>query len=137
MRNIYNKPELENIWSKLDYFYSDVDYIDKEVSVEDIELLQRFAKYAPNSIENLKGLKISQQINLINKFLEKFKDDPIIAISILEKYKFTEDVDLDDYTTLLLELSVRRSIVNDTRGKVKSIVGDVGTDDVSNDDIIF
>jgi len=137
MRNIYNKPELETIWSKLDYFYSDVDYIDKEVSVEDIELLQRFAKYAPNSIENLKGLKISQQINLINKFLEKFKDDPIIAISILEKYKFTEDVDLDDYTTLLLELSVRRSIVNDTRGKVKSIVGDVGTDDVSNDDIIF
>jgi hypothetical protein len=137
MRNIYNKPELETIWSKLDYFYSDVDYIDKEVSVEDIELLQRFAKYAPNSIENLKGLKISQQINLINKFLEKFKDDPIIAISILEKYKFTEDVDLDDYTTLLLELSVRRSIVNDTRGKVKSIVGDVGTDDLSNDDIIF
>jgi hypothetical protein len=137
MRNIYNKPELETIWSKLDYFYSDVDYIDKEVSVEDIELLQRFAKYAPNSIENLKGLKISQQINLINKFLEKFKDDPIIAISILEKYKFTEDVDLDDYTTLLLELSVRRSIVNDTRGKVKSIVGDVGTGDVSNDDIIF
>jgi len=137
MRNIYNKPELETIWSKLDYFYSDVDYIDKEVSVEDIELLQRFAKYAPNSIENLKGLKISQQINLINKFLEKFKDDPIIAISILEKYKFTEDVDLDDYTTLLLELSVRRSIVNDTRGKVKSIVGDVGRDDVSNDDIIF
>lgn len=137
MRNIYNKPELETIWSKLDIFYSDVDYIDKEVSVEDIELLQRFAKYAPNSIENLKGLKISQQINLINKFLEKFKDDPIIAISILEKYKFTEDVDLDDYTTLLLELSVRRSIVNDTRGKVKSIVGDVGTDDLSNDDIIF
>lgn len=134
MRNIYGNRRLEYVWSKLYYFYNDVDYIDTHVSKEDIELLERFSRNAPNSIEKLKGLKISQQLNLIKKFLEKYKEDPIVAISILEKYKFTEDVELDDYTTLLLELSVRKQIVNDTRGKVKSILG---TGDMSELEFIF
>lgn len=138
MRNIYGHKHLEDVWSKLDYFYNDIDYIDTHVSKEDIELLERFSRNAPNSIENLKGLKISQQLNLIKKFLEKYKEDPIIAISILEKYKFSDDVELDDYTTLLLELSVRKQIVNDTRGKVKSILGTVGMDEPINpDEFIF
>jgi len=123
MRNIYGKPALEEIWSKLDYFFSDVDYIDKEVSQEDIELLVRFSQNAPNSIENLKGLKLSEQISLIKKFFEKFKDDPIVAISILEKQKVDKDIELDETTSLLLELSVRKDIVNDTKGKAYKIFG--------------
>ncbi len=122
MRNIYNKPELKELWYKLYYFFNDVDYIDKEVSAEDIDLLMRFSTNAPNSISNLKGMKISEQIELIKKFLENYKDDPIVAISILESVKVDKDIELDEQTSLILELSVRRQIVNDTRGKVNKIL---------------
>lgn len=123
MRNIYNaSEELKEMWSKLYYFFQDINYIDKEISKEDLELLNRFSINAPGSIENLKGLKISEQIEIIKKFLEKFKDDPIIAISILENIKVDKDIILDEQTTLLLELAVRKQIVNDTRGKVNKIL---------------
>jgi hypothetical protein len=123
MRNIYGKDQnLKDMWSKLYYYFNDVHYIDREVSQEDLDLLQRFSKYAPGSIENLKGLNISDQIEVIKKFLDKFKEDPIIAISILESVKVDKNIILDEQTMLLLELSVRKKIVNDTRGKVNKIL---------------
>jgi hypothetical protein len=123
MRNIYtSSKELKEMWSKLYYFFSDIHYIDKEVSKEDIDLLDRFSRYAPGSIDNLKGMKMSEQIEIIKKFLDKFKDDPIIAISILENHKVDSDMILDEQTTLILELAVRKKIVNDTRGKVNKIL---------------
>lgn len=123
MRNIYNKDKaLKDLWSKLYYFFTDVHYIDREIKTEDIELLERFSKYAPGSIDNLKGFKLSEQIDIIKKFLDKFKEDPIIAISILESTKVDKDIILDEQTMLLLELSVRKKIVNDTRGKVNKIL---------------
>jgi hypothetical protein len=123
MRNIYNKDQnLKDMWSNLYYFFNDVNYIDREIDQEDMDLLQRFGKYAPDSINNLKGLKISEQIDIIKKFLDKFKDDPIIAISILESFKVDKDIILDEQTMLLLELSVRKKIVNDTSGKVNKIL---------------
>jgi hypothetical protein len=135
MRNIYGNTTLEELWSKLSFFFNDVDYIDQEVIQEDIELLARFAKNAPNSIENLKGLKLSEQISLIKKFFEKFKDDPIVAISILEKQKVDKDIELDENTSLLLELSVRKEIINDTRGKVYKIFGIKSESDEPTNDI--
>lgn len=123
MRNIYNaSDELKNLWSKLYYFFDNVHYIDRMVSKEDLNLLERFGKYAPGSIENLRGLKMSEQIEVIKKFLDKFKDDPIIAISILENHKVNKDMVLDEQTSLILELSVRKKIVNDTKGKVNKIL---------------
>lgn len=123
MRNIYNKDQnLKDVWSNLYYFFNDVNYIDREINQEDMDLLQRFGKYAPDSINNLKGLKISEQIDIIKKFLDKFKQDPIIAISILESFKVDKDIILDEQTMLLLELSVRKKIVNDTSGKVNKIL---------------
>jgi len=122
MRNIYGKEELSKLWKKLYFYFNDVNYIDKEVSMDDIELLCRFSKNAPNSIENLKGYKLSEQISIIKKFLDKYKEDPIIAISILENVKVNKDIELDEQTSLLLELSVRKQIVNDTRGKVNKIL---------------
>ena len=123
MRNIYtSSKELKEMWSKLYYFFFDIHYIDKEVSKEDIDLLDRFSRYAPGSIENLKGMKMSEQIEIIKKFLDKFKDDPIIAISILESHKVNKDMILDDQTALILELVVRKKIINDTRGKVNKIL---------------
>jgi hypothetical protein len=124
IRNVYvNKNKnLNLIWKHLHYFYETVDYVDKEVDEEDIKLLSRFVYNAPNAISNLKGLKLSEQVNLVKKLLEVYKDDPIIAISLLEKSKLEKDIELDEQTKLLLELSVRKEIVNDTRGKVNKIL---------------
>lgn len=124
MRNIWGNESLKVIWSKVYYFFNDVNYIDREVSKEDLELLSRFSVNAPNSIENLKGLKLSEQIDIIKMFLDKFKEDPIIAISILEKVKIKKDLILDDQTALILELSVRKESSNDTRNKVGKILID-------------
>lgn len=122
MRNISNNESLKQIWSKLYWYFNTENYVDKDVELEDIELLNRFSLYAPDSIENLKGYKLSEQIDLIKKFLDKYKDDPLVAISILEKIKVQKDIELDDETALLLELSVRKKIINDTRGKVAKIL---------------
>jgi len=133
MRNIYGDVERTKFWKKLGVFFNDPNYFDKQVSQEDIDLLGRLAKYAPNSIENLKGLKLSEQVKITKMFLDKFKDDPIIAISILEKIKVDKDMELDDQTSLLLELSVRKEIVNDTKGKVKKILEEKDTSGYSDD----
>ena len=137
MSNIYGKDNLASIWKKVYYYFNDVNYIDREVISEDLELLYRFSQAAPNSIENLKGMKISEQINIIKKFLDKFKEDPIIAISILESMKIDKDIELDEQTSLLLELSVRKKIVNDTRNKVGRILNNESVDKVSSCDDLF
>jgi hypothetical protein len=137
MRNIYGKDNLSTIWEKVYYYFNDVNYIDREVLSEDLELLYRFSQAAPNSIENLKGMKISEQINIIKKFLDKFKEDPIIAISIIESMKFDKDIELDEQTSLLLELSVRKKIVNDTRNKVGRILNNESVNKVSSCDDLF
>jgi hypothetical protein len=121
MRNIYKNKNLSEIWKKLYFFFTDNNYIDCQPNIEDLELISRLGVYAPNSIENLKGLKLSEQINLVRSILDKFKDDPIIAISILEKHKL-KGVELNDETLLLLELSVRKKIVKNN-SKVDIIMG--------------
>jgi hypothetical protein len=122
MRNIYKNKNLSEIWKKLYFFFTDNNYIDCQPNIEDLELISRLGVYAPNSIENLKGLKLSEQINLVRSILDKFKDDPIIAISILEKHKL-KGVELNDETLLLLELSVRKKIVKNNSNKVDRIMG--------------
>jgi hypothetical protein len=82
-------------------------------------------------------MKISEQINIIKKFLDKFKEDPIIAISIIESMKFDKDIELDEQTSLLLELSVRKKIVNDTTNKVGRILNNELVNKVSSCDDIF
>ena len=122
MRNIYGKDNLPNLWSKLYFFFDDKSYIDCQPSEEELELIARLGKYAPNSIENLKGKKLSEQISLVKWILEKYEEDPIVAISILEKHKISQEL-LDENDLFLLELSVRKQIVNDTKGKVNKVLG--------------
>jgi hypothetical protein len=121
MRNICGDNNLSNFWSKLNFFFNDIDYIDCEVSPEDLELLSRLGKYAPNVISNLVGLKLSEQIKIVKDIFSRFEDDPIIAISILEKQNL-KGVEFSDENLLLLELSVRRQIVSDNRGKSNRIL---------------
>jgi hypothetical protein len=123
IRNVFGT-EMVQIWEKVYYFYTDCGYVDMEVSKEDLDLLRRLGNYAPKSIESLKGMKMSKQLSLVKKLLEIYKEDPIIAIAILEKGNVSLYDDLDDECNqLLLELSVRKEIVNDTKGKVLNILG--------------
>ena len=126
IRNIYRKDELKKYWKELSNCFETVDYIDCEPSEKDFNLLSRFLKYSPRSLNNLKNMKLSKQIELIKKLLSVFSDDPIIAISLLESERFEMPEDFDDITKLLLELSVRKEIINDTRGKVRLILQDEG-----------
>jgi hypothetical protein len=121
IRNIFNKDRLPDVWRKIRFFYVEKDYFDKEVTIDDLELLDRISLYAPMCINTLKGYKLSEQIDIIRYLLDKFKDDPIIAIAILEKNRIPKG-DLDNNDLLLLELSVRKEIVNDTKGKVSKIL---------------
>ena len=131
MRNIYGKETLPEIWSKLYFFFTDKSYIDCQPTVEELDLISRLGKYAPNSIDNLKGKKLSEQIKLVKWILEKFEEDPIVAISILEKHRLSQDI-LDDHDLFLLELSVRTHIVNDTKGKANRVLGVNGDSPLNN-----
>jgi len=121
MRNIYKNSDLKLLWENLYYFYKEKEYIDCLPEKEDLEFLSRVAKYAPDSIENLKGLKLSEQIKLVKEVFQKFENDPIVAISILERHKLNE-IELTEDNLFLLELSVRKKIVNDTKGKVNKVL---------------
>mgnify|MGYP000397875832 FL=1 len=64
-------------------------------------------------------------------FLDNFKEDPIVAISILENIKVDKNIILDEQTKLILELTVRKQIVSDTKGKVSRILN---LEDINKDD---
>lgn len=122
IRNVW-KTEKTVQWKKLHFFYKDSAYLDERISQEDTELLHRIAIHSPKSIENLSGMSAAKQVSVVKELLNTFKEDPIIAISILEKGSF-KGVDIEDeLNQLLLELGVRKEIVNDTKNKVGNILG--------------
>lgn len=123
-RNVLGNKKMADIWGKVYYYYREKGYFDIEPDENDLNLLDRFSRYSPNSIESLKGLKISEQICLIKKLIEAYREDPIVAITLLEKGKISKDTELDEYTKLVLELSVRKEITNDYKGKAAKIIGD-------------
>jgi hypothetical protein len=125
-RNIQNEDTKKGIWLNLnliiDKKFSISEYLDKGVSNDEIYLLARLIHHAPLIVKNIKGFTISNQLEWVNTIIDKFKVDPIIAISILEKNKLDLDLDLDDdMNLLLLELSVRKNIITDSRNKVGKI----------------
>jgi hypothetical protein len=122
IRNVQGDSVAKNVWSKLNYLYNSESYVDSDdISNEDIEMLQRLTQVAPKTIENLKDLKLSQQISIMKNLFDKYKEDPIVAISILEKMKIDPDKEFDEGDILLLELSVRKEIVNDVNQKALRI----------------
>jgi hypothetical protein len=122
MRNIYGDKYKTEFWKELRFLFID-DYLDIIPNEKDINLLIRMIKYAPKTINTLRGLKISEQIKRIKFILEEFKHDPIIGISILEKHKdINTEKKIDDSMKLILELTVRKNIINDANGKVSKIL---------------
>ena len=117
---------MENKWMKLHHIFDHEmgldTYLDCEPSEDDILFLSRLIEKAPNSIKNLRGFPLSKQLKIKDLF-EKFKDDPMIAISILENHSI-DQINLEDEMDLvLLELSVRKESSNDPKDKVNSILG--------------
>ena len=121
IRNIYNNPELLKVWGKLKPLFLSENYVDEQADIDDIQLLSKLIRHAPKSIIYLRGYKLSEQIKIIKNVFNVYKDDLLIGISVLEHNKIDPDLIIDDSTALLLELSVRREILEDTKGKVKAI----------------
>lgn len=122
MRNIYGDLEKSKVFSELSLLFKRKDYLDKDVNKEDIQLLSRLSKFASSSVNNLIGYTLSEQVIIVNKVLTAYKHDPIIGISILESVKIDIDTEIDEKTSLILELSVRKRMINDSKGKVNKIL---------------
>jgi hypothetical protein len=122
IRNVKDNQNAKLVWEKLNYLFDSESYIDSNFSKEDIEMLHRLTQVAPKTIDNLKGLKLSQQISIMKDMFDKYKEDPIVAISIMEKIKIDPDKEFDESDLLLLELSVRKEIVNDVKQKAQRIL---------------
>lgn len=113
LRNIYTNTELVDIWHRLRPLFINEDYVDGGVDVEDMKLLSNTIKFLPKTILNLRGYKLTEQVSIIKLLLERYKEDPAIAFSVLEKHTIEPNQEIDDSTALLYELSVRREIVDD------------------------
>lgn len=134
LRNIYTKPELIDIWNKLRPLFINEDYVDGGVDVEDMKLLSSTIQFLPKTILNLRGYKLTEQVSIIKLLLERYKEDPTIAFSVLEKHTIEPNQEIDDTTALLYELSVRKEITDDIHNsriqsicilsKIESKVGD-------------
>jgi hypothetical protein len=126
LRNIYMKPELVDIWNKLRPLFINEDYVDGGIDVEDMKLLSKTIQFLPKTILNLRGYKLTEQVSIIKLLLERYKEDPTIAFSILEKHTIEPNQEIDDSTALLYELSVRKEIVDEFHNlRVESILSKI------------
>jgi hypothetical protein len=127
IRNIWNKSNFEKHWFKLYYIIDNQlpskQYFDEDVTEKDMNLLVNMINFAPNTTKNLVGLTISKQIELIKRVLTKFEHDPFVGITVLESYEIKNHNLDDEMEVLLMELSVRKDVIEDPRDKVYKILG--------------
>ena len=140
MRNILHKKEYEKAWHKLhpiiDSSLTFNEYFDVSPDKVDIEKLSKLVNHAPNSSRNLRGKSLSKQIEIFDMIILKFQKDPLIGIKILENYDL-ESHDLNDEMELLLmELAIRKDLLEDPRDKVYHILG-IETWDRKKDDEFY
>lgn len=112
-REVYKK-KLDYAWLRLSDLFI-VDYITDDYNEKDVDFLERFYHYFPGAMLNLRGSLFKEQVNFLNKLFETF-DDKSIAIALLENGKLDCDKDISSLDTMdktLLELSVRKYIVNE------------------------
>lgn len=124
-RTIQKSTELVKVWEKVNYLFSKLgpNYVDLVPNQNDLDLLYRVTYNAANIINNIQDLTITQQISLIKKLFQKFDSDISVALAILEKNQFQSDqIDLDEDSLLIWELSVRKEIVNN-KYKIDEILG--------------
>jgi len=136
MRNIQNEFNSFKVWCKLQPLYIYEDYLDCEPSDDDLDQLSRVIENIPNSIKNLQGFTLSNQIKFIKKLFEVFKDDISIAFALLENKRIDPNILFDKQNILLLELSVRKEIVNNNYNIDKILCNKIiFTQDLNKNDI--
>ena len=127
VRNILNNKQYEKLWFKLhpimDSSIKLEEYIDVELSDETIDKLYKLVMHAPNTNRNFKGLCMSKQLEMFDRVLNKFPNDPFVAICILENYDLKNHNLEDEMELLLMELTIRKQVIEDTRDKVYHILG--------------
>lgn len=126
MRNVQSEFNSFKVWSKLQPLYTYNGYLDCDPIDDDLNQLCRVIENIPNSIKNLQGSTLSNQIKFIKKLFKAFEDDITIAFALLEKNRIEPDIILDEQTKLLLELSVRTEIVNNNYD-IDKILGTIQT----------
>lgn len=114
IRNIYNNPDIKDLWDKLYCVYSIKDYINKSNTLEEVEFMSLFTRSYPDTINNLRGLTLSDQLYIVKSVVKKVSEqyDYNTAITVLENVKFDPSKVFDDDECLLLGLSVRKKIRN-------------------------
>lgn len=127
VRNIFGDFDLEKMWYKLhlifDYNLGIKTYLDCSPTEPEVDLINRLVTYAPDCVRHLNGFPLSRQLYIIKTLFDKFKNDPIIAISILETYCIDYNINIEnDMDLLLLELAVRKKIIEDPRDKARKIL---------------
>lgn len=112
IRNIHNNPNLKDLWDKLYCVYSTKDYVNESNTSDEIEFVSKFVKNYPDTINNLRGLTLSDQIYIIRSVIDKVSAqyDYDTSIAVLENIKFDANKKFDDDECLLLGLSVRKKI---------------------------
>lgn len=127
VRNILKNDGYEKLWFKLhpimDSSMRIEDYVDVELSNEKIDKLHKLVTHAPNTSRNLRGLSISNQLSVFDRVLNKFPNDPFVAICILESYDLRNHNLEDEMELLLMELTIRKQVIEDTKDKVYRILG--------------
>jgi hypothetical protein len=86
--------------------------------------LLKTIQFLPRTILNLRGYKLTEQVSIIKLLLERYKEDPTIAFSVLEKHSIEPNQEIDDSTALLYELSVRKEIVDDRHNSMVETILD-------------
>lgn len=129
MRQVKDNQKLDELWKKLVLAYDSkmdfCEYLDIEPDKKDLDLISKVIKWSPNSLKNLIGMKLSEQISTIKKVFEHFKEKPLVGISFLETIKVTDKIDFnDEMSMLVLELSLRKVNDIDRFRKVERIFED-------------
>jgi hypothetical protein len=126
VRNIFGNHDLEKMWYKLhlvfDYNLGIKNYLDFTPTEDEVNFFNRLIINASDCVRHLSGFPLSRQMYIVKTIFDKFKNDPIVAISILETYCIDYNIDLEnDMDLLLLELAVRKKILDDPKDKVRKI----------------
>jgi hypothetical protein len=122
IRNFEKETFNYKIWSFLQPLYTYDRYVDCEISDEDLDMMKRLIENIPNSIINLRNISLSKQLNLVKKLYKSFEYDINIAFALLDTKKLDPEIIIDSETKLLLELSVRKEIINNNYD-LKRIMG--------------
>ena len=114
----------KGLYTKLRHVIDRKDYFDMNASKEDIELLHDIIQTAPQTIPNLRGYKLSEQINYVNRLISRYEGEKkYVAICVLEHPNFKLDK-IDQYTNeelLLFQLNMRKRLI-DTKSKKNHMI---------------